>query len=532
LEHLNILASLFKSTGDNYGHNLVLRIIANAEVSGVSKSQSAGAILELGNKAHKAKDYEQAIKLWQQIENDYNNTPAWGKAVFNIGIALKEQKQFDDAIKQFEKLLTSNVNDMERGSNIMQAYRNYRAHAQWEIANCLLAQEKYCDALGAYQASQTKHAFHSWCGTCLDSYESRCALYQGLCLEHLRRYDEAVKAYFSWVTQRLSANSTMCIRIVDLYQSNNQIETLLKVLDEIDNYLKDKAVKEHGRQIVDDPDFDEHMFTKTIRRILEIRQLGKNQEVSSLVELVVTASPEVYPYRYRDRVRRWDAIEAAKALAQHPHKAVPLLKERMSGDNRSKLIYYALALCKTDEAVKILKESVPEAKNAWQKKSLEYAMTLLDKTYLPSEADDGIYFPDLPTNIGLPKKLSEIDEEAAFEESIPKSMNLDLSTPQATINSLLTAALIGNKNLYERCIWDCPELSRAYEDVAELSRKRTFRHEQSPSVFTSDDTAEITVQIADERKTERVVFILCSKNEQWLITGFRELRLSSTPTMP
>ena len=82
-----------------------MRIIANAEVPGVGKSVSADAILELGNKAHKAENYEEAFELWGQVEKDYEDTAAWGKAAFNTGVALKEQKRFDDAIRQFKKLL-------------------------------------------------------------------------------------------------------------------------------------------------------------------------------------------------------------------------------------------------------------------------------------------------------------------------------------------------------------------------------------------------------------------------------------------
>jgi tetratricopeptide (TPR) repeat protein len=336
LEHLKTLASLFKSSGDTYGHNLVLRMIAKAEVSGVSESESAEAILELAGKAHKAKNYEEAIELWEQIESDCKNTSAWLKAVLNIGKALKEQKKFDDAIKQFEKLLTCNASDMEHGSNIIQAWRNCRADAQWEIANCLFAKGDYSGALAAYQASEKKYAFHSCCGNWARRHESRCAVYRGLCLEHLGRYDEAVETYFGGATQQAWGNSTMCIRIVDLYQSANQVETLMRVLGEIDIYRRDKAIREHGSQIVEDPDFDEHMFTRTMRRILEIRALGKKEDVSALVELVVTASPKVHAHEYRDRVTHCDAIEAAKVLAQHPDEAVRRLKAKMSGDNRDK----------------------------------------------------------------------------------------------------------------------------------------------------------------------------------------------------
>jgi|GEM_PF-2526542 len=525
LEHLNILASLFKSAGDDYGHSLVLNIIAAREFSGTDKSDSANALLELANQAHKAKNYPQAFTLWRQIENDYPDTSAWGKALFNTGIALKEQKQFNAAIQQFEKLLTSKVNDCEPGSDIMEAYRNYRPKAQWEIANCLLAQGKYADALTAYRTSQTKYPFQSWCGTCRASYEGRNALYQGLCCEHLGQYDAAIKCYFRNVMTPLTADPASIIRIVDLYESQNQVETLKKILDEIDKYLNDKYEKENGAKLRAESNYDEHRFTKPVRRILEIRELVRKEEnVPLMVEMVSEASGDTYPYEYESRIGHWEAIEAAKGLASYPEKAVPLLRGKIAGTNQDKLIYYALALCKTEEAAGILKDASKTATNCWQKMALEYALKILEQGPPPSEADEGVDFPALPEKAILPQRLAEIDDDVAFEASLPKEMTLDLSTPQATMTSVFTAAKIGKKDLYDKCICDNPKLSNIFGDLSALSRKGTSIYELSQPGYITDDIAEITLHIKEERHDESVVFILNRINEQWLINRIREVK--------
>lgn len=489
------------------------------------KKSSASELLELANKAHKEKNYDQAFRLWRQIQMDYKGTNAWPKAVYNTGIGLKEQKRFDEAIEVFKELLASDVNDTEPGAHIMEAYRNYRPKAQWEIGNCLLAKGDYEKALKAYHAAQHKHPFQSWCGTCRGSFNNRYALYQGLCYEHQGQYDNAIKSYFKTVMEPLSSNPTTHIRIVDLYQSQNQIKTLEKILDQIDKHLTDKCIKEHGRKLLDDPDFDEHMFTKTIRRILEIRKMGQQQKISELVELVVKASPEVYVDKYRDRCQHFQAIEAAKTLSKHPKKAVPLLKAKMMGDNRDKLIYYVLALCKNDEAVKILQGSTKIAHNCWQRMALEYSLDILEQGPLLSEADEGIYFPALPANVTLPQKLAQIDDDVAYWQSLPQKVSVDLSKPELTIKTFITSMIIADKNAHSKCFADSNLAEKMNED--DCRSLRTV-YEITGVKFSNDNTAEVDLNLSIGHKSHRIMFILKNINNQWLITCFKEGRRLKT----
>jgi len=95
-----------------------------------NKKSQASELLKLANEAYKDKNYDRAVKLWGQIQTNYKGTNEWPKAVYNTGIALKQQKQFDKAIEVFRKLLASEVSDTEPGGCIMEAYRNYRPKAQ------------------------------------------------------------------------------------------------------------------------------------------------------------------------------------------------------------------------------------------------------------------------------------------------------------------------------------------------------------------------------------------------------------------
>lgn len=549
-QHLQILAALFAKAGDDYGEKLTLELIATRPSETGDQKDTSDALLQLANKAHKAKNYDQAFRLWRQIETDYKGTSAWGKAVYNFGIVLKEQKRFDEAIQQFKKLLAGDVNDTERGSHIMEAYRNYRPKAQWEIGDCLFAKGNYKGALQSYQAVEEKHPFRSWCGTCLWGYKYRYALYQGLCLEYLEKYNQAVKSYFRAVINGFSSNPTIHIRLADLYQGAGQTAVLEKILDETDAYLVKKVVKEHGTKIYDDPDFDEHLFTRAIRRVLEIRRLGENKDLTGLVELIKAKGTVAGPEEYRARLRHWEAIEAAKLLARYPKQAVPLLKSKMDGDADDKLIYYALGLCGTKEAVGILKSEAIKQKNINWAIPAVYALNLagdagkatLDelaklaqgnlkiaiqryKEGKLGDADKEIKFPRISKKIKLPERLAEIDDDVAYWQSLPQKVSVDLSKPELTIKTFITSMIIADKNAHSKCFADSNLAEKMNED--DCRSLRTV-YEITGVKFSNDNTAEVDLNLSIGHKSHRIMFILKNINNQWLITGFKEGRRLKT----
>jgi len=345
-----------------------------------------------------------------------------------------------------------------------------------------------------------------------------------LCLEYLGRYNEAVQSYYKAVIRSFSSNPTIHIRLVDLYQNTGQTVALEKILDEIDTYVIKQVVKEHGPKIYDDPDFDEHFATKTIRRVLEIRRLGEQKELNALVELILADRAGAYPDRYRDRRQHWQETEAAKALSQYPDKAVGLLKAKMKGNVEDKIIYYALALCGTDEAKSILEDEAKKVKNCWQEMALSYSLNLLGKTEVPFEADEGTFFPRLPTDVKLPKRLAEIDEDVAFEESLPKTVEVDLSTPDSTLKTFFTSVLIEQREAFYKCIADSLERDEIYEDLIQETQRHKLKYQLSQAIYVTDDTAKIQVSLTLGDKTGDVLFILRNTKSKWLVADIKESR--------
>jgi len=122
--------------------------------------------LEAANKLFEEGKYEEAEKAYRELEKKDTEPSTWGKVVFNLGLALARQKRYQQAIREFLRVIVSKVDDKEAGGDIMEAYRNYRHRACLEIAECYEAQKDYVTALTYAEMARDKHKYQSWCGTC------------------------------------------------------------------------------------------------------------------------------------------------------------------------------------------------------------------------------------------------------------------------------------------------------------------------------------------------------------------------------
>ncbi len=522
-EKLKLLKSVFDIAGDTYGQELILGIWYDQAVAEKNDIQAGDTLLRMAGIASKEKRYD----IWRQIQTDYPGTTAWVDAVYSEGNALQNDKQYDKAIDVFNELITTNLNIEELNPRKMARYSDYQSRAQTQVSKCYFAKSDYDNALKSYCIAKKKDPMQPWCGRWHSHIGRSDALYIAICLEYLGRYDDAIKTYLSTLTIPMGTSPVICGRIVDMYRSGNEMDTLVMLLDEIDKYMMEKLIEEHGKKVLDDPDVKETLskrgFTWPIRRIIEIRKPKTEQEISALVEYVVKESHGFYIGRDGVSNNKWQEIETAKALAKYPDKAVSLLKDKLAGTNRDKLIYYVLALCNTDQAIALLNEANKTATNSWQRSALEYAIMISDEGEKPIAAMKDIYFPPLPKQINFPTRMAQFDEDVAFLESIPKTMELDLSKPQRTIESYFTAALLGKQDLYEKCITNAPKVSRAYRAISESSIREKLTYEQSPPVLVEDDKAEVSVLITSERHSpETIVFVLVNTENQWRITGFKK----------
>jgi hypothetical protein len=122
---------------------------------------------------------------------------------------------------------------------------------------------------------QQKHPFKSWCGNEQAAYEYAYAFYPAICLEGLGRTDEAVREYF-----RACMTGTVFhfdpaahLRLIELYESADQIRDLRKILDEVDeahlNAARAAVANDGGT--FDDKEWQESSPAFPLRQIPEPR---------------------------------------------------------------------------------------------------------------------------------------------------------------------------------------------------------------------------------------------------------------------
>lgn len=389
-----------------------------------------------GQREYKNENLSEALKNYQIVCNEYKKSVSYGIAQFNLGMILKEQKKYADAITEFSKLVKSDVNDLDMTPDIMELCRNYRPRAQWEIGNCLFLQGDYKGALNAYKLTQDKYPFQSWCGNEHAQYAYNYAFYQGLCYDWLGQTDMAVKLYYKAVTHSglLYSNSIASIRIVELYEIAGQTATLKILLDLVDS---DYLEKYSGNNKRTDEELLENSPSKTMRRILELYQMGKNKDWEGLISFIKIKGTCAGPNEYDARRDNWEAIQASKILSMSPEAAVPLLAAKLEKtDNEGVMwLYYALGCCGTQKAVDILKSYAEKETNCWMTDALIYALGLandrgrlaiieLEKTAKDNlkisiskyregkigENNRDIRFPEHKKSLILPKSLNELRE--------------------------------------------------------------------------------------------------------------------------
>jgi len=132
-------------------------------------TEASSRLLEDGNSAFEKGDFGKAEASWLRVRECFHTTPAWPKAVFNLGMLEYRRSRFQQAIAYFDEVLQSHPDDKEPGSNLMQTNRNYSNRSAMAISQCYEAMGQLGAALRYAWMAKTKYRYYSWCGTCLSS---------------------------------------------------------------------------------------------------------------------------------------------------------------------------------------------------------------------------------------------------------------------------------------------------------------------------------------------------------------------------
>ena len=98
---------------------------------------------------------------------EYPNSEFYGDAQYNIGSTLQAQKKYDEAIEEYAKLFTSNVDEYKLVPGTSEDYKLYRHKAALRTSECYESKQDYARALQYAELAINQYKPLSWCSTCL-----------------------------------------------------------------------------------------------------------------------------------------------------------------------------------------------------------------------------------------------------------------------------------------------------------------------------------------------------------------------------
>ena len=544
-----VLLEAFRQFGDKTATSLVHQIIASDP--NTDPARAGAALLVLGNVAYKDRDFQGAMTWWQQVVDRYPRTPSWPKALFNIGTTLEQQERYVEAIENFTRLRDADVNDREQGCSIMEPYRNYRPQASWHIGLCRLASGDPAGALEAFITTREKYPFQSWCGNCRWEYSYRYAAFEGACLEHMRRYRDAVSAYFRAISKTPHRGRFVARRLAALYEAAGMNAELLHLCDALDAHFLAELNRRRGGDNVELKPGQEP--TAIVREILRIHELGRRQEFEELADLIEARGRANGPYTLQHLDDNWVADEAAKTLAAYRRQTTRMLAERAKSApaNDRSWVYYALGLSGSSTAVDLLKSELLEARNSWRVLNLTFALvqageagqTALDEIEPLKAGSDGRTlrqrlkdyqrsypnrWPDVPAvphQLRLPTRLAEVNEEVRVLESLPTHVRVDRSTPGTTLDCWVMALRIADREAYVAVTGNNRELLKTFDDVTNWTGDhdpRFMGHQFVSASKVSQDRTVAEIQLTMGERVHRLRVELAVDEGGWTIVRVDE----------
>ena len=144
------------------------RIAQNADTASQVETQKNLDAMNAAIDLIQEQKYEEAEQALAALRKEKLQKSTWAMASNNLGTVLEMDKKYSEAIKVFESILVSDVNDRDPGSNLMESFRNYRFKACIQIAFCYEALGNYESAIDYIHLAKDKYKFEADCGNCAE----------------------------------------------------------------------------------------------------------------------------------------------------------------------------------------------------------------------------------------------------------------------------------------------------------------------------------------------------------------------------
>ena len=513
-------------------------------VAGIPAGVCGGgtSALEAANQLHAAGRLSEAEVAFREILWSETNESVVAKAMFNLGMTIKAEGRWDDAIRAFLVLRDTKVNDREPGSHLMEPYRNYRPRAQWEIGNCHFLAGRYAEAREAYGLTRKSYPFQSGCGNERWAHSHRVAFMEGLCGEYLGKPREAVKSYYeaAFGSGMMGASPQVHLRLLALYDSCGQTNDLAHLLTEVDRWFMTRMEWDAKHPLSDQQRrrCEEMSPTRFIRRMWELRSMADTGNDAGLIDCLKTRGSVLGPPHDGNP----EAEEASRLLSLHPARSSRALLAVLNATNCPNWSWtmYALGRCGTAEGVEWLLNEARKQENCHAAASCVHALAqageagkraldelaaipnfpgkyALDRAKRQSTGvpEVGTVFPVLP-KAKLPSRLEELDDDFAYLQSLPKSVAVDVSTPEGCLSGYLTCLMIHDTNAVDQFTggdprWHLPAERRPGGRLSRIS------FVVGKAEYRSDAEAEVGCELTKDGRTDRATLLLIRTNGVWRI---------------
>ncbi len=274
---------------------------------------AATVSVDRAQRAYYAKRYDDALRRYRDVCKRFPASSQFGTAQFNVAVILKEQKEYDQAITEYHKLIDSQVNDRDPGGNIMVVFRNYRHRAALGISNCYLEQRQYEKALEYAYLARDKHKYQSSCGTCFEGAGASLQYHIETCLLHLGRHTEAVQMGLQDLKQT-GLGAGRASRLISLYEGAVQVEDLVRMVGAADAATLAMYKEKGYYQDMPPQKVRESLPSAVLRELLHIRNFGQRRDYDALI--TICESPASATDDFSPSWDRWPQVAAGDALAR------------------------------------------------------------------------------------------------------------------------------------------------------------------------------------------------------------------------
>lgn len=128
-------------------------------------------LLNKGLEYYEEEKLDSAIIIWKSIVENYPDTSnCYGRSFNNIPVVYAQLENTIQAKNWYQKIIDSQLNDLDEGDGLMSPYANYKHNACLRMALLLKEENKIDESFNYIELAETKFQYQTFSAT---SYEKR-----------------------------------------------------------------------------------------------------------------------------------------------------------------------------------------------------------------------------------------------------------------------------------------------------------------------------------------------------------------------